>query len=605
MTRLRLILLEFVCFLLASKGKHLRQTNFPEEESASFTNIPKVYDVLISRPDLQLRRQARKLLTLDENKSVLLKTTDTKKFYLWTNGWLREFPDEETFGVFKENDTKHPPEMGVLSTDLGDYPIGKTFSHVGTSPPVAVPITYPSRAPVTNPPVKTPAQIENTFNRFVKEHKRKHDAANKRNYKIYYAIFAGRNQFMRIHLKYLDVLLQEGLIDEVHVWDFVQQIKMENGRYVYPDSCVDSMFMENYVRNTEVSGYVLFKRPRLDWDRGDMTLKNGYLWGSFYAHYLENRRYKDNDIFIKGDDDIVFVDVAHFSKFTEGISSRAYNQSIHFPNIINNDVGFAIQAKRVESAKLLEYYEQYERDGVDFEQRMASFYEKPELGWDAFEFSKVVPVSNWDTGTYTNAELAKDIHNLFLHDPKRFIAQSRGTHVNAPRFVPVSRRISINMFGSVFEVARVFLQDFVHVHCCDDEGFVGLWPSMSGNRHIVDTSFTVSHLAFHDQKLKEDFHSQIIQYNRIADLLLKEYNILRKSSFEESLLSLSYNLKEGTVIRLDESSPEGKDIYMIQSCRKRKFTSFRSFIDLGYNSINILPLRRDFFFSIPDGPNLE
>lgn len=600
MTRWLLILIALEYFILLSSCKTLRQTADNDDKERGTIEKEDSYEILISRPDMKLKRQERKLLTLEENQSVLLKTTDTNKQYLWINGWLREFPDEITASVFKEQDAKLPTEISVLSSDLQGYPIGKVFNHMDTPSPVTEATEAPVSIPPTGQPVKSPIEIERTFNKFVREHKHKHIAADKRNYKIYYAIFAGRKRFMRIHLKYLDVLLQEGFIDEVHIWDFVQHVKMENDRYVYPESCTDSIFMENYVRNTEVSGYVLFKRPRLDWDRGDMTLKNGYLWGSFYTHYLENRRYKDNDIFIKGDDDIVFIDVAHFSKYTEGIASRAYNQSIHFPNIINNDVGFAIQAKRLDSQKMRDYYDEYERNGVNFEQRLSSFYDKPESGWESFDFNKVIPVSNWGTGTYTNVEFAKDIHNLFLHDPKRFITQSRGVHVSAPRFVPVSRRISINMFGGVFEAARLLLHDFIHAHCCDDEGFVGLWPSISGNVHIVDTAFTVSHLAFHDQKLKDDFNIQVKQYNQIADMLLKEYKILRQPSFENSLLSLSYSLKEGTVIRLYE----GKTIYMIEHCKKRKFTSFKSFIDLGYNSTSILPLKRDYFFSIPDGPNL-
>jgi len=267
---LLLLLLAYV-----SNCQHLRQQHQPEAKKSSVLSTTETetnndYEVLISRPEFQLKRQARKLLTLDENESVLLRTTDTNKQYLWINGWLREFPDEITASLFKEqqDNTKLPNEIEVLSSDLGEYPIGKVFSHLDTAAPVVAPITVPVQIPTTNQPVKSPLQIENTLNRFVREHKHKHEAADKRNYKIYYAIFAGRKKFMRIHLKYLDVLLQEGLIDEVHIWDFVQQIKMENGHYIYPDACADSMFLENYVRNTEIPGYMLFKRPRLDWDRG-------------------------------------------------------------------------------------------------------------------------------------------------------------------------------------------------------------------------------------------------------------------------------------------------------------------------------------------------
>jgi len=80
-------------------------------------------------------------------------------------------------------------------------------------------------------------------------------------------------------------------------------------------------------------------RP-IKYDSGaDQNISYKYLWYSFYEHYLINKRYQPQDIFIKADDDIVFVDISSFQLFlNEIINSTGPN--IHFLNIINNDAGF-------------------------------------------------------------------------------------------------------------------------------------------------------------------------------------------------------------------------------------------------------------------------
>lgn len=445
--------------------------------------------------------------------------------------------------------------------------------------------------------------LENVWSRFVQEHSiAKRASIPNRHYKIYYAIFAGRRQFMNVTLKYLDVLLQERLIDEVHIWDFVSTDEQ--------DKCSDSLFLENYVRNTEVSGYILFKRSRFDFKRMVYNLNHGYLWGSFYSHYQTNRRYKNDDIFIKGDDDIVFIDVAHFHKFTEAIASRTYNQSIHFPNIINNDVGFAIQAKRIDSPVLKSYYEHYERIGINFDEGMNTFYKTPHDGWhhpswDHLDYYEVFPLTGWDAGTFSNGEFAADIHNLFLQNPLHFITRSRGLHMNATRFVEASRRISVNMFGTTFQNARDVMYNFLTNYCCDDEGFIGMWPSISGFRHVIDTALTVSHMSFKPQKKAKDLSLQNEQYNRIGELMLKEYSIPRTTDFESKLLSYNSIVMDGSLIKIDSRKSDGNTVYLIESCQRRPFASRQAFANRGYDMANVIALPSDFVLNIPEGKEVE
>jgi hypothetical protein len=449
----------------------------------------------------------------------------------------------------------------------------------------------------------SPEQFDAFWSQFIHDHSINPSRQNSpRKYKIYIAIFAGRHEYMSVTLKYLDVLLQEKLIDEVHIWDFVASNDQSK--------CVDSIFLENYVRNTEISGYVLFKRPRFDYLRNIYNMDSGYLWGSFYSHYEKNRRYKNDDIFIKCDDDIMFMDVAKFQKFTDGIASRLYNNSIHFPNIINNDVGFAIQTKRLDSPMLQAYYEWYERAGINFEEGLNTFFKTPRDGWhhpawDHLDFYEVTPLTTWDIGTFHNGQFAADIHNMFLQDPLRFITLSLGKHKNAPRYVQISRRISVNMFGTTFQNAREVLHQFLTSYCCDDEGFIGIWPSISGFRHVIDTSFTIAHMSFYAQKEVKDLTLQKNQYNRLGELILAHYGIPRTADFETKLLSYSSIMVEGSLVKIDSRKSDGKTIYMIASCQRRPFASLQALSSRGYDTSQAIAISRDFMMTIPEGPAIE
>jgi hypothetical protein len=69
--------------------------------------------------------------------------------------------------------------------------------------------------------------------------------------RVYYSIFAGRQRFMAIHLRYTSVLLSLGMITSVHIWDFASNKE-------------DSNFLSKFVRDTKVSGYELYTREPLN-----------------------------------------------------------------------------------------------------------------------------------------------------------------------------------------------------------------------------------------------------------------------------------------------------------------------------------------------------
>ena len=38
--------------------------------------------------------------------------------------------------------------------------------------------------------------------------------------RVIYTMFAGRRRYLEIHFRYTDILLQKGLVSEVHLWDY-------------------------------------------------------------------------------------------------------------------------------------------------------------------------------------------------------------------------------------------------------------------------------------------------------------------------------------------------------------------------------------------------
>jgi len=300
--------------------------------------------------------------------------------------------------------------------------------------------------------------------------------------KVYYAIFAGRLKFMKIHLQYCNALLELHYVSEVHIWDFT------NG---HDD---DREFITQFIRDTSLPGYRLFDKPQQSTNRQARHNSGEYLWGSFYDHYSTNKRYAPEDVLIKADDDIVFIDVSYFPQFIDSVVSYK-DSNLHFPNIVNNDVGFVIQANRMmDNAVLNKWMKYYTSDhGVNFDDAFNSYYHPNHTG----KGMTIEPITTWRYGVYKKSDFAHDIHTLFLSDPKWFIQSMHESKL--PKVVELKRRISINMYAAPFRTVRKVYRTFLDKFCCDDEAFVGFLPLLSKSAHSIHVDFVISHFAFRAQ----------------------------------------------------------------------------------------------------------
>lgn len=132
--------------------------------------------------------------------------------------------------------------------------------------------------------------------------------------KVIISCFAGRRRYMKILSKYINILINKGLVDEFHIWDFSWEID-------------DEIYLEELAR---------FDKTLL------MKPNNKKSWGEYYRYYTRDRFPDPDTVIIKCDDDIVFIDTDAFSDF---IAKRREDRCslLHSASVVNGSVTSLIQ----------------------------------------------------------------------------------------------------------------------------------------------------------------------------------------------------------------------------------------------------------------------
>lgn len=199
----------------------------------------------------------------------------------------------------------------------------------------------------------------------------------RRRNKVIMTCFAGRKFNLEILTKYVDILLNNKDIDEFHLWNFTR--KQEDDQYI----------------KTLSSKYKI------------ITPKNKEKWNEYYEYY---RNSHDNDVIIKADDDILFIDTVMFKEFINIVRNNEYLAVS--ASIINNGVcAYHQQQNDILPTTIHEI--KYEHTGGD---------------------------------VVYNGELGTKIHEYFTKNKDEFILKSRKIR---PKIIkhPIGDRISINFFG--------------------------------------------------------------------------------------------------------------------------------------------------------------
>lgn len=271
--------------------------------------------------------------------------------------------------------------------------------------------------------------------------------------KVYFTIFAGRKRYLDCLFPYLQKCIAKNLIYEVHLWD-------------YTHTSEDSDFLKEY--SNMYPKFIYFK-PILE------LLE----WKEYYLYYSK-ADFEDDDIIIKCDDDIVYIDIEKMDDFLQSIDST----HIYIPNIINNDVCAYIQTN-LGVANFINQDEIYSNYGKDS-----------------------VPFTSWKNGWFRQFEKAKQCHELFLQYPEKFT-------ITSPQ-IPWNGRFSINFFAGKFAFIHKLYSLFSSGNYNDEEfiSFCGLRRLKT--QSIIIPSFIVVHFSFRHQSPKELDELFLDSYHKLA-----------------------------------------------------------------------------------------
>lgn len=254
--------------------------------------------------------------------------------------------------------------------------------------------------------------------------------------KVYLAVFAGRERYMRLLVRYLDRLLAAGSLTAVHVWDFARDP-------------ADSRYLHALCRDKGAQ-YQLFSPGLTDY----RAVAGASPWAAAYAHYARadgggKAHVEDDDdsVFIKCDDDVVYLDgPARFDRFVAQVRASTRHMRklsidrvggpLFLPMIVNNDACAQVLSHMDDGAKHLAAAS---KEAVE----RAQFARSGE------------PLSDW----YLRADRATEAHAHFLRwrtKTYRTLGDANGKET----LVPWQSRASINFIACTMTTAQTLFARF-------------------------------------------------------------------------------------------------------------------------------------------------
>jgi len=335
--------------------------------------------------------------------------------------------------------------------------------------------------------------------------------------KTYFAIFSGRQRYLEILFRYVTKFLDDGLIDEVHLWDFCR--KTEDADYIAGVANMDPRYVikGNGKKLRKIVRYQLplYAKQRTDeclsgnlppWVRVGYycnieLLKLHILWKTmthkmfplFYKYYAYNM--EDEDILVKCDDDVLFID--NLQPFVDFARNNP-QISVTYPSIVNNELAahFQMRENMIPDPRLSQLYIErwplYEDLNEIFTTlSYGNFYE---------EHSEKDYGPKLRTAWFQTYAAAWFLHDTFLKDPARF-------HSEAVYLFEAPTRVSINMFAMRGETCRKFFvqSDFLTDRLTDDEEAL-TWRMQKafGTTNAFYLNTTCVHYSFSRQLLDLD-----------------------------------------------------------------------------------------------------
>ncbi len=309
------------------------------------------------------------------------------------------------------------------------------------------------------------------YKRFVWKYKNKKIDYNG---KTIFFIFGGRKDRMYFLMHYVEKLLAQKQIDYVHIWN-VARNKQD---YKWLKSLED-----------ESKGIFVFSLKKF-YKKINEVYFEFRSWYSIY-HYYNDEPFKTS-LFVKCDDDIVYIDTGQFSSFTDKIKNITPDSKHYMvsANVVNNGVCAYLQQKRGLIPKSLEVFDFPNDNNL--------------LGLAGENY--------WNEG-----KKSQELHKYFIQNRRSFVAKSKTLPIE---LVDIGIRFSINLIGFKQKTIDNMLKYFYNGD--SDEFSLSVELSKFLNKKImIDMSFVASHLSFSFQ-LKQDDKKLLFEYDELFREVLNQ-----------------------------------------------------------------------------------
>ena len=371
------------------------------------------------------------------------------------------------------------------------------------------------------------------------------------NINVKFCVFLGREKNMKILHYYLEEALKNNIIDEYHMFDFSRNnddhlfIMNEFNRLklIY----YNKIYLHNYDDNE-----IILKKPRVKTD-----------WNPFYKTIS---KWSDNDVVIKCDDDILFIDI---NSLKNAINDRIEDKIaflIH-SNCINNGVCAYYQKDLF--PKLKNELNKYPTGGI-----MGILFEKPELAYV--------------------------LHNQFLSD---LLINVNNLNKYILDDIYITTRISINFIlinGSDLK----YLED-VSIH--DEYELSSLIPEKLLRPNKIKGDLITSHLSYTFQdKILLNRPELLLNYKKITE----KYVVFNKDFLKKDIQSIIPNVhlknevfkikncfnKNHYYIKCIDNDNSNKYLYIDYEEDQLKLSEKRTIFQINEKSKNIIEIKLGIYF---------
>jgi hypothetical protein len=196
-------------------------------------------------------------------------------------------------------------------------------------------------------------------------------------------------------------------------------------------------------------------------------------WNNYYNYYNNNKFVED--IIIKCDDDIVFIDLYKLPKFIEFVKNNDYD--LVLANTINNGV--------------------------------AAYFQQQKYNLIPEELMSLEYPNNGLCGTlWESGKKAEKLHNYFIENYNKFLNYEYNNEI-----IPITTRFSINFFGYKGKNWHKIIDS----NSGNDEYNLTVeYVKNRGFKNIMYSDFYVSHLSFYRQnETGIDLENLIDKYNKL------------------------------------------------------------------------------------------